>query len=252
MREIQDIETQVERDRAALGQSLNMLTEVTRPDRASADISNIAHEYGGEIGRQAWHAAQNNPAAFALVGAGIGLLLTGTGARASKPAPTRTAVPPKQSMIGFDDRVASADAAIKKEMSGMTQEKYSASQLRKAMDKGLESLPAPARKRVLQTRRAAVEAQERVEASVAKLSSRSKTFMDDQPLAVGAVAFGLGALIGALLPSTRREDALLGERRDALMRAAEATLREEMNKAHAAASATLQDATSGDQSAVRS
>ena len=56
---------------------------------------------------------------------------------------------------------------------------------------------------------------------------------------VGALAVGMGALIGALLPSTRREDALLGEHRDAVMAAAKSTLQDELDKAHRTARETL-------------
>ena len=38
----------------------------------------------------------------------------------------------------------------------------------------------------------------------------------EQPLAIGAVGIALGAVIGALLPATRREDELMGGRRDQL------------------------------------
>lgn len=39
-------------------------------------------------------------------------------------------------------------------------------------------------------------------------------FLYENPLAAGAVAIGVGALIGGLLPSTRREDELMGDARD--------------------------------------
>ncbi|WP_299694481.1 hypothetical protein [uncultured Tateyamaria sp.] len=237
------IEAQVARDRAALSQSLDALTDAADPERATTQISTIAHEYGGEIGRQTWEAARQNPAAFALVGAGIGLLLTGTGKRPERRPHPETAVPPAKAMQGFDARVAAADTAIKEEMTGMSDETVSASRLRAAMDHGLDKLPAAARARVLKARKSALQAQERVEAKAAKLAIRSRTFMDDQPLAVGALAVGLGALVGALLPSTQREDELLGAHRDAMMRSAQDILREELQNAHAAASEKLQDST---------
>lgn len=239
MPDLDTIEAQVELDRAALSRSLDALAETVNPAQAADQIATMAEEYGGEIGRQAWSAARDNPAAFALVGAGVALLLSGTGKRARRPIATPTAVPPQRAMDGFDERVAAADAAMKKDMSGQSGAAPSASRLRAAMDAGLDKLPASARKKVIRARQAALDAQEQIERRAAKVARRSRSFLNEQPLAVGAVAFGVGALIGAVLPSTRREDALLGARRDALMDAAQQTLQEELEKAHATASETL-------------
>ena len=40
--------------------------------------------------------------------------------------------------------------------------------------------------------------------------------LEDQPMAIGALGVAVGALLGAMLPSTRKEDELLGEASDAL------------------------------------
>lgn len=42
------------------------------------------------------------------------------------------------------------------------------------------------------------------------------TMLDENPMAIGAMGIAVGALLGALLPSTRREDELLGEKSDRL------------------------------------
>jgi len=111
--------------------------------------------------------------------------------------------------------------------------------LREKLNDGLEALPTTARDRVLKARKAALSAQEKVELQARKAAQKSQTFMHDQPLAVGALAVGMGALIGALLPSTRREDDLLGEHRDTVMSVAKSTLHEELDKVHHAARASL-------------
>jgi ElaB/YqjD/DUF883 family membrane-anchored ribosome-binding protein len=45
----------------------------------------------------------------------------------------------------------------------------------------------------------------------------TRELTDENPVAVGALALAAGVGVGLLLPSTRREDALLGERRDRLV-----------------------------------
>lgn len=242
MPDLETLETQVERDRAALVHSLDALTQTVAPERIVSEVSKTAETYGGELGQQAWRAARDNPAAFALVGAGLGLLLTGTGTRAPQPTASKrpTALKdPNAAFIGFDERVAKADSKIKEEMTGMTDHAPKASRLRAALDHGLDALPAASRTRVRKARQAVIDAQEKVEAQAAAAARKSKTFAHEQPLAVGALALGVGALLGALVPASRKEDELMGAQRDALMQSAQETLRAEMDKASMAAQEKL-------------
>jgi gas vesicle protein len=55
-------------------------------------------------------------------------------------------------------------------------------------------------------------------------------YMDENPLAVGAVALALGAAVGISIPSTRFEGELMGETRDNLMQKAEETARGTIDK----------------------
>ncbi len=45
----------------------------------------------------------------------------------------------------------------------------------------------------------------------------SSDFIQEHPLVAGALGFAIGAALGGLLPSTRKEDAYMGEYRDRLM-----------------------------------
>jgi len=241
MPDFSDIEREAAAERQNLASSLDALSAAVNPDNIKQHAAVLAEHYGGDLGRQAWGAAKQNPAAFALVGAGLGLLFTGTGTRPENRPPEPTAVPPEQAFVGFDARVAAADAEMNEEMTGMIEQDTAprAAWLREKLNDGLDVLPSSARSQVLKARKAALNAQEAVEAQASRAAKQSKTFMNDQPLAVGAIAVGLGALIGSLLPSTRREDQLLGERRDATMAAAKASLQSELDKAHTAARSAM-------------
>lgn len=59
----------------------------------------------------------------------------------------------------------------------------------------------------------------------------------EQPLLLGALGFALGAALGAGLPPTQREDALLGEVRDAYVEKAQAFGEEQLDKATQVATA---------------
>lgn len=67
------------------------------------------------------------------------------------------------------------------------------------------------------------EVAHRATARAADTASALGASLRDHPLAAGALLAGIGAILGALLPVTRREDALMGEHSDAVKaKAAEA------------------------------
>ncbi len=59
--------------------------------------------------------------------------------------------------------------------------------------------------------------------------------IEERPLAVGLAAMAIGALAGAALPATRREDRLLGETRDDLLLSAREAGRNALDKSKEAA-----------------
>lgn len=241
MSDYSHIEREAAQERQQLAQSLDALSNTMSAENLQSHAGMLAETYGGDLGRQAWGAAKQNPAAFALVGAGLSLLLTGTGSRPETRQPPQTLVPTDEAYGGFDARVAAADKEMKQEMTGMSEIETQprAAWLREKLNDGLDALSPAARSRVLEARSAALEAQEKVEAQARIAAQKSRTFMHEQPLAVGAIALGLGALIGALLPSTRQEDDMLGQHRDAVMSKARATLQDELDKARDTAKSSL-------------
>ena len=54
-----------------------------------------------------------------------------------------------------------------------------------------------------------------------KVEQRFETTLHDNPIAIGAMAFALGTAVGLALPSSQREDALMGQVRDQLFEKAE-------------------------------
>jgi hypothetical protein len=61
-----------------------------------------------------------------------------------------------------------------------------------------------------------------VQSQADQLSRQIATLFDQQPLVAGALAFAAGAALGATLPSTPQEDALVGQQADAVKRKASA------------------------------
>jgi hypothetical protein len=66
--------------------------------------------------------------------------------------------------------------------------------------------------------------------------------LNEQPLVLGAIGLAVGAALGSALPSTTREDRLMGGTRDRLKHRAAEEGREQMHKAQAAAGAAYEAA----------
>lgn len=226
MSDINHISERVDQDRARLARSLDTLTDIVKPQKMAEDLTTAATDIGGDIANKAWGTLRDNPAGGLLVTIGLGLLASGQQRRsAPPPQPSATAVDPETAMAGFDARVQQADADMR------AAHHPEASRLKAALTSGLDHLPTKAQKRVIDARKAALAAQEKVERQAKRATRKAKGFAYEQPLTVGALALGFGVLAGTLLPGTRREDALLGKRRDALMANARHALQDEMQKA---------------------
>jgi hypothetical protein len=59
---------------------------------------------------------------------------------------------------------------------------------------------------------------------------RSQSMLEEHPLIIGAIALALGAAIGLALPETRRENELMGETRDKLVRQANEAAQDTMHR----------------------
>ena len=227
MPDLNEIERDVAAQRQSFAASFNALSAALDGENVKQHIAALAEQYGGDIGRQAWGAAKKNPAAFALMGAGLAMMLSGTGARPEAKPPESSTADPEEATWGMDEEDARADAKVNAQAATSPPDiSPRAASLRARLNDGLEALPKAAQTRVLKARKAALAAQEKVES---KTTRKSKTALHNQPLAIGAVGLGIGAVIGAFLAPTRREKEKLGEHRDALMAKAKATLQDELS-----------------------
>ncbi|SDY35297.1 hypothetical protein [Citreimonas salinaria] len=229
------LEDRVNKDREALAQSLDALSSTLAPQH----ISRTAEEYGNQMIRTVTEQARNNPAAFALLGAGLAMVVTGAGRRTESDVLEAPVPPGGVGAIpapGTEARLGPVTGPSDRRTPATSTDgshRVSAARLRAAMDHGLDKLSPAARARVRRARQQVIDAQEALERRAERAARQSGAFVRSQPIAAGALAFGFGAIAAALVPGTRAEDRMMGSRRDALM--AEATMAFERELDHAKA-----------------
>lgn len=90
-----------------------------------------------------------------------------------------------------------------------------------------DTIRGGARKATESVRNGARSATGAVRGGVTRASDGYGTMLRENPLAAGAIAVAVGAVFGALIPPTRKEDELLGETRDRLLEQARTKAREQ-------------------------
>lgn len=259
------IEREIEVERVALARALGDLQRQVAPDAIVEKISAALRENGGDLAGTAIRQAKANPLALALTGAGLAWLVAGPSKTAARPA---TAAKPN---VGYDDREVPAAPGFRQEPSDesfearvaraegqtydptirptkgtdtfdKTRRDRSAASLRDRLMEGTEMMTETARDRVIAAREAAILAEQRIEARAREYGAAGKDAFANQPLMGALVAFGVGALAGALLPRTRVEDRHLGGARDKAFLEAERVYRAEAARLRAEAELVAEEA----------
>ena len=224
------LERSAESHRAHLTDHLNALAAAINPEARAKNAVGQTSDLTQTIAKAALDGAKRNPSGLAMIGMGAALIALSANHKDTEKEATLTSY---DNMGGHDDRIARADARMQarnRAMTGRFAQTESASSLRKSLDKGLDRLPPEARARVTEARLKVIEAQEAAERHARKASAQAQDAHQSQPFVTGAIVAGLGALVGALLPSTRAEAEMMGATRDKMMRDAEAVMREELGK----------------------
>jgi hypothetical protein len=277
MRDADTIEREIAAERDRLVKSLRALDARLSPEHL---VQRAADGLRGPAS-QASDLARDNPLALALIGSGVAWLFASASRTEEvppPPGPSAAAHDPRvkptspglsqaeEAMAGFDARVAAADAAMHHEnqegedsmsMTGTglhdtdayfttdpgkrARMRQTAEDLRSRLHDGIDKLPDSAKARVLEARLKAIEVQSAIEARVARGSDSVRKGAHENPLLVGAIAFGLGAAIAAALPRTSAENRTLGARRDQLLDEADRMVREETVKLRHVAEAAVEE-----------
>jgi ElaB/YqjD/DUF883 family membrane-anchored ribosome-binding protein len=203
--------------------------------------------------------ARNNPVGTALAAAGIALMLAPRieredAKRAYDRAHARsngahTRATAAQGTAQLRHRARAAREHVE-EWGERIEDRFDA--LRDRIDAGTEGLSEEARQRVVAARQRAIEARDQATAAARDARRRADRAMHDgatqardsfreHPLLAGALALGVGAVIGAALPRSRVEDERLGDLSHRLMEEAEAIYRRERARLERAARGALHE-----------
>lgn len=260
-----EIEADIAAERNALASSLSDLTAQFSPEGLVSSVGETIKAQSDELARTVVRGARDNPAAVALVGAGLAWLLLGPKSEdgPSKPFDSRS-----NPTVGgfrhdanpeeFEQRVDAAESALRTETSGTETTgtrgflDRSAAQMRETLQEGTEKLTEAAKVRVIAARERAIIAQMELEAKADRIGAKGRSFFHDQPLLVGVEIAAVAAAAALALPRTRTEDEAFGAHRDALLSEADRVLHDELRKAGLMAEAAVDEATDIVQEAVES
>jgi ElaB/YqjD/DUF883 family membrane-anchored ribosome-binding protein len=221
--------------------------------KSFGDMTGNMGESLSDAGTSVYRTARRNPLPFALIAAGVGLLILqnrrsgngGSYARSyrydydagnyidegnesySTGGKNRRQ---KSTLNTASKKVSNAASSAYEGVTGAASSAYSGvSDAANSAYQGLTSAAGTAYEQVgnvgTQARRVAGQAQDQYE-----------YYLEENPLAVGAVALAVGAAVGFMLPSTSYEGALMGEYRDNLVQKASDAARDAYGKVQQVAS----------------
>lgn len=231
-REPEEIERDLDRARAQVSATLDAIQQRITPGQLMDQAFDyLRHSAPADFGANLGHTVRHNPVPVTLIGVGIAWLMA-QGRHGTVTA--RAAAPLADPEEGWDATYGRPADARADEAEGRWRHAADAAG---AMGHKLKDGAAQARERARHTRERMADGMHRARGAVSGV-------IDEQPLVLGAIGLALGALLGAALPPTRREDEWLGEPRDDLLDRARHAARD---KADAVAQAVRQDAQRSDE-----
>ncbi|HZW14148.1 MAG TPA: DUF3618 domain-containing protein [Noviherbaspirillum sp.] len=235
----EEIESDIERTRAEVSSTIDAIQSKLTPgqmmDQAVAYArTSLPADFGTNLG----NAVRDNPLPVALIGVGLAWLMA-SGRNADGQARLR------REASHYDD-YAETGAGVDQGQQGTMQRaagklsetgrglKDKTSELGHQISDRTSAVTGRAREMTGRAREMGHGARERLGA----IGERSQQgyyrtrdslshMVEEQPLVLGALGLAVGTLLGAMLPGTRREDEMMGEKRDQLVGRAKDTLREQ-------------------------
>jgi len=228
-RSVGELERDAERRRERVGDTLDELESRLSPDRWVDNAVGLFKEHGGDISEGLQRSVKSNPLPVILTGIGIAWMMLGQrdgGSRprawddrgyAAYPQPrydTRSALPRGGEHTELDDDAERDEGDALLDRVGSAVGDMSDSVTRSARD-----MQGSAQQRMSSMRQTSTDAagsmqgqfsdyREQAGQRAEEWRGEAQRFLEEQPLVAGGMGIALGALLGALLPSSEGEQRL--------------------------------------------
>ncbi|PPB81181.1 hypothetical protein LV82_01223 [Albidovulum inexpectatum] len=264
------IEREIEAERGALRRTLQDAAQLVPGSAMAGDVQKALGRLAEDAAERLPRTIRDNPLPAALIAAGVGWLTwsllrgdrdgatgEGTGGaygfvgegQAARPRVASASGAVAAPLDDSDDRFsesARADTSIATRAQQIAEDwgerlSGNAEALSQWLSEGTEKMSEAARARVIAARQKALDAQVQMERAARNARRQISRTVEQQPLLPGVVGFVAGLVLGAVMPSTRREDEMLGPWRDRAFDEAERIFREESQKLARVAEATVEE-----------
>ncbi|RRV03771.1 DUF3618 domain-containing protein [Pseudomonas sp. v388] len=217
------LEQEIDAKRASISNIVDSLESRFTPGQLFDQVLTYTKGNGGEFFQNLGTTLKNNPVPTVLTGIGLTwLALNQNKPFAAYPVSSGPGLGEKLSNVAgqvasafgqVSNSVHNATAAVTDKAHALTDKAHTLKDKASGLHQGAsESLGSSAS----QARNLAHDANAQLHAQTAQLKGQFDTLLKEQPLVLAAIGIALGAALGAALPSTRKEDELLGRTSDKL------------------------------------
>ncbi|MEO1550447.1 MAG: DUF3618 domain-containing protein [Pseudomonadota bacterium] len=266
-KDVDAIEKDIAQERDALARAIDELTTHFSPERIVGEVKDHLKANGGDLAAELGATVKANPVAAVMVGVGAAWLLAGRAStiepqpayKTDTDVPLRSAALPTPTPIsrghvaqygsegrppspGFDTRMAALAETEQPSWWQRVSDSDTVEAVRTRLSEGLDDLSPEAKARITSLRERAVQTQSVIEDRLHATTTAVRDKTEDNPLGAALLAAAAGALVGAALPNSRREDEVLHAHRDRLVSEAEALYHSEKSKLLSASRAALNEA----------
>ena len=235
----EDLEREIDAKRASISNLVDSLESRFTPGQLFDQALSYTKGNGGEFFQNLGTTLKNNPVPTVLTGVGLAWLAMNQN-KPFQPGSTSSGSGLGGKVSQVVDQVSQAFSGAGDRLHGAadTARDHGQSLRSKAgdlSDRATDSLDATAS----QLTDKAHDVGQRVQEQASEVKGQFEQLLKEQPLVLAAIGIALGAALGAALPSTRKEDELMGQTRDDLAD----TLKSKGQEAYAVAKDTVKQAT---------
>ncbi len=230
-----DIERDIKHTRAEMDETVHEIQERLRPERLKQHARETVRHTAKDTGRGMLETIKDNPVPSLIAGLSVGWLFAkgrqetshhrdyASGYSGDRHPRAYQRDPQAQARAEYASTAPSSEAARSSESRTHAAKRQAGEMADRAQGQA-QHLSERARQRTRQTTR------------------RMDRMMDENPMALGAATFALGAVTGLLLPETRKENEWMGPARDQAVHKAQAKAGDTLQRAERVAERTAQEA----------